>query len=57
MHYLDVPFETCCERAFSRNSELNGKSYEMTPEMLELFWSWFEIPDPNENVVWVKRDS
>ncbi|PML57377.1 AAA family ATPase [Vibrio lentus] len=57
VHYLDVPFETCKERAFHRNSELNGKSYEMTPEMLDLFWSWFEVPTSDENVVWVKSDS
>ncbi|MGY5832688.1 AAA family ATPase [Vibrio vulnificus] len=57
VHYLDVPFETCQQRAFSRNSDLDGKSYEMTPEMLELFWSWFEIPVSNENVVWVHRDT
>lgn len=37
VHYLDVPFDTCKQRAVARNSELHGKSYEMTPEMLELF--------------------
>ena len=56
VHYLDVPFDTCKQRAVARNSELHGKSYEMTPEMLELFWSWFEIPAPNEDVVWVELD-
>ncbi|CAH7400422.1 hypothetical protein VCHA52P454_70195 [Vibrio chagasii] len=40
-----------------RNADLNGKSYEMTPDMLALFWSWFEIPTSNENVVWVKPPS
>ncbi|WP_019280982.1 AAA family ATPase [Vibrio anguillarum] len=57
VHYLDVSFETCKQRAFDRNSDLSGKSYEMTPEMLALFWSWFEIPASNENVVWVHRDT
>lgn len=57
IHYLDVPFETCKERAFNRNSELNGKSYEMTPEMLDLFWSWFEVPTSNENVIWVQQEA
>lgn len=56
VHYLDVSFDTCKLRAVARNSELHGKSYEMTPNMLELFWSWFEIPTPNEDVVWVERD-
>ncbi|HCH1192615.1 TPA: ATP-binding protein [Vibrio parahaemolyticus] len=55
IHYLDVPFNTCKQRAFARNLERNGKSYEMTREMLELFWSWFEIPASGENVVWVQQ--
>ncbi|OEE39753.1 AAA family ATPase [Vibrio anguillarum] len=55
VHYLDVSFDTCKHRAFARNSELNGMSYEMTPEMLDLFWSWFEAPTSNENVVWVQQ--
>lgn len=54
VHYLDVSFETCKQRAIARNSDLNGKSYEMTPEMLELFWSWFEVPALNESVVRVQ---
>jgi len=29
----------------------------MTPEMLDLFWSWFEVPTSNENVVWVQQDA
>ncbi|EJG0940750.1 AAA family ATPase [Vibrio parahaemolyticus] len=55
IHYLDVLFDICKQRALARNSELGGKSYKMTLEMLELFWSWFEIPAPNEGVVWVQR--
>ena len=54
MRYLDVPYDTCKQRATARNSDLAGKSYEMTPEMLELFWSWFEVPSTDENVVWVQ---
>ncbi|EDK29700.1 hypothetical protein VSWAT3_07096 [Vibrionales bacterium SWAT-3] len=57
VHYLDVSFETCKQRALKRNADLDGKSYEMTPDMLALFWSWFEIPTSNENVVWVKPPS
>ncbi len=57
VHYLDVPFETCKQRAAARNTDLNGKSYEMTPEMLELFWSWFEAPTPNEKMVFIKSIS
>jgi len=57
MHYLDVPFEVCKQRATARNSDLDGKSYEMTPEMLDLFWSWFETPTSNENVVWIQKSN
>ena len=55
VHYLDVPFDTCKQRASLRNADLNSKSYHMTPEMLDLFWSWFEIPTDSENVTWVKQ--
>jgi predicted kinase len=43
--YLDVSFEDCCQRVKKRNLEQDPTSYEMTPEMLNLFWSWFEVPD------------
>ncbi|OLQ85473.1 AAA family ATPase [Vibrio ponticus] len=55
VHYLDVSFNTCKQRAFTRNADRNGKSYEMTPEMLELFWSWFETPDSTEHVVLIQQ--
>ncbi|WP_261833872.1 AAA family ATPase [Vibrio ishigakensis] len=51
IHYLDVPFEVCKQRATNRNQDLQGKSYEMTPEMLDMFWSWFEIPSSGEDIV------
>ncbi len=55
MHYLDVLYETCCQRAFERNTDPKGKSYEMTPEMMKMFWSWFEVPAKDEKVVWVSQ--
>jgi predicted kinase len=55
VHYLDVSFDTCKQRALARNPDLAGKSYEMTPDMLDLFWSWFEVPTPDENVLWVQQ--
>ncbi len=55
IHYLDVSFETCKQRAFARNQKQDGKSYEMTPDMLDLFWSWFEVPVTNEKIVWVQQ--
>ena len=51
--YLDVTYSECCKRAAKRNDFLENKSYEMTPEMLELFWSWFEVPNQTENITWV----
>jgi predicted kinase len=54
--YLDVPFDVCCDRAYSRNKALNDKAYEMTPEMMEMFWSWFETPKDSEIVTRVEQD-
>ncbi|MGR5117869.1 AAA family ATPase [Vibrio astriarenae] len=48
MIYLDVDFATCQSRAFARNEIRGEQSYEMTPEMLELFWSWFDAPASDE---------
>jgi len=48
--YLDVSYEECCKRASQRNDIRGEKSYKMTPEMLEMFWSWFEVPTDAENV-------
>ncbi|MCJ2376568.1 ATP-binding protein [Vibrio sp. ZSDZ34] len=49
-HYLDVDYDECKQRALERNKNLKGHSYEMTPEMLEMFWSWFEVPSQHEKV-------
>jgi len=53
LHYLDVSYDCCQQRALQRNLTSESRSYEMTPEMLELFWSRFEVPSPDENVIWV----
>ncbi|CAK3224879.1 AAA family ATPase [Vibrio crassostreae] len=42
--YIDASFEKCSERVSKRNIKQDQVSYNMTPEMLDLFWSWFEIP-------------
>ncbi|MGO2341689.1 AAA family ATPase [Vibrio litoralis] len=52
--YLDVDYEECKKRAVNRNNTRGDETYEMTAEMLEMFWSCFELPTPDENVVWVK---
>lgn len=51
--YLDSSFEVCSQRALSRNQNRNDKSYEMTAEMLSMFWSWFEIPSIEEAITTV----
>jgi predicted kinase len=54
--YLDVPYETCQKRAVARNQERGDKAYEMTPEMLDMFWSWFEVPSTSEITIWKTTD-
>lgn len=55
MHFLDTPFKICKQRATERNSSYDSEFYEMTPQMLEMFWSWFEVPGPTEGVLRVSR--
>ncbi|MDG3085680.1 ATP-binding protein [Vibrio hannami] len=54
MVYLDVDFDICKERATKRNRERGQDAYEMTPEMLDLFWSWFEVPTEDEGVTFYR---
>lgn len=51
IHYIDTSFATCKQRALARNQDRKSKSYEMTSDMLELFWSWFEEPKSTEEVL------
>jgi len=53
--YLNTPFETCRSRALSRNDSSSEESFDMTDEMLDLFWGWFEEPAENENVTVVQN--
>jgi len=53
--YLDVDYEECKKRAMKRNAIRGEQTYEMTAEMLEQFWSRFEVPDNDENVVWIRE--
>ncbi|MCK6264394.1 ATP-binding protein [Vibrio sp. ZSDE26] len=52
--YLDVDFEVCQQRALIRNATRGEQAYEMTPDMLSLFWSWFEVPSFDETITLVK---
>jgi predicted kinase len=54
--YIESDFDECSKRAAYRNSMANDKSYEMTAEMLSLFWSWFESPI-NENATTISMQS
>lgn len=51
IHYLDVSFAQCCDRAYSRNKDRGENAYEMTPEMMEMFWQQFEKPSAEEVVI------
>lgn len=51
IHFLEQDFEVCKARALARNSQLDSQSYTMTPEMLSLFWSWFEPPTDEQIVI------
>ncbi|MGF1689375.1 hypothetical protein L4C36_22390 [Photobacterium japonica] len=35
----------------------SGNSFEMTDEMLTLFWSWFEEPGADEAFTLIPRDT
>ena len=55
--YLDSSFEICGQRAYKRNADRLDKAYEMTPEMLQMFWQLFEVPTPHEKVTYVKSSN
>ncbi|WP_038177949.1 AAA family ATPase [Vibrio rhizosphaerae] len=54
--YLDVSYEECQRRALQRNAVRGEHAYEMTPEMLALFWSKFERPDPDEEMTRIRNE-
>ena len=51
IHYLEQDFEVCKARSLARNGQSDSRSYTMTPEMLSLFWSWFEPPNDEQVVI------
>ncbi|MDO6764077.1 AAA family ATPase [Agarivorans sp. 1_MG-2023] len=53
IHYLNVSFARCCERAYLRNGDCDQHAYKMTPEMMTQFWQKFEVPTEDELVKWV----
>ena len=46
--WIDTPKDECERRALNRNKLNDNAHFIMTKEMLDLFWSWFEIPDETE---------
>jgi predicted kinase len=49
--YLDASFEHCYQQAKARNQLNSDLSYQMSDEMLEMFWNQFEVPKPTEHLV------
>ncbi|RKF18645.1 ATP-binding protein [Alginatibacterium sediminis] len=49
--YLDVSFERCCQQAKARNQLNSDLSYQMSDEMLAMFWHQFEVPKSTEHLV------
>lgn len=52
--YLDVDYDVCRSRAQVRNESRGDEAFEMTDEMLEMFWQWFEHPGDDESVTRIK---
>lgn len=48
LYYLEEPLPVLQERVELRNQDLPANTYEITPEMLEMFASWFEPPGIDE---------
>ena len=55
--YLKCSYETCRVRAIDRNQNCSDKCYEMTDDMLKMFWSWFEEPGADEQVTIIQSDA
>ena len=53
-YYFDLPFETLWERLEVRNNKLPNGTFEVSRDMLELFWGWFEVPTDTENLTLVR---
>lgn len=50
MIWIDTPKEECERRALNRNDPNDDSHFIMTPEMLDMFWGWFEKPDKSEKI-------
>lgn len=50
LYHFDVPEETLLERLAARNLARPEGVYEVTPEMLRRFATWFEPPEESEGV-------
>jgi predicted kinase len=48
LHYLDVPRDELWARLSRRNAELPPGTFRIAEEQLDLWWSWFEPPTPDE---------
>lgn len=48
LHYLDVPRAELWARLAQRNANLPPGTFAVTEAQLDLWWSWFEPPTPDE---------
>ena len=48
LYFFDIPLSELRRRLAARNEVLDEGTYEITPEMLEMFSGWFEPPTESE---------
>lgn len=48
LHYLEIDRTELVERLAKRNANLSPGTFPVTPQELDLYWSWFEPPTEQE---------
>ena len=58
LYFFDIPLSELQRRLAARNETLDEGTYEITPDMLEMFAGWFELPTEVEglNIVRVRSE-
>ena len=54
LYFFDIPLSELQRRLAARNETLDEGTYEITPEMLEMFSGWFEPPTESEGFTVVR---
>jgi len=57
LYFLDIPLTILKLRLTKRNSHLPKGTFEVTPQMLDMFTTRFESPKPDEGIRIVRVDS